>query len=102
MEHQLVFREFLPWLWLTIIAGVITLVWYFAFRVKSAGGFWHQLILAWLGAWLGTPVFGDWKFLTINGVCIIPAVLGSAAAVMLVVGVEKQLQQSFLHTGGAA
>lgn len=99
MQHQLVFGQFLSWLWLAITAGVVSLVWYFVFRVKSAGGYWLQLIVAWIGAWLGTPILGDWGFLTFNGVCIIPAVIGSVAAVMLVVGGEKQLQHVFSKTG---
>lgn len=95
MDHQIVFRDFLPWLWLFIIGGAVSLVWYFVLRVKSAGGYWFQLIVAWVGAWLGTPVFGNWGFWTTNGVCIIPAILGSVAAVMLVVGAEKELRFIF-------
>jgi uncharacterized membrane protein YeaQ/YmgE (transglycosylase-associated protein family) len=98
MQHQLVFGQFLPWLWLAIIAGVVSAVWYFVLRIKSAGGYWFQLVVAWVGAWLGTPIFGDWGFLTFNGVCIIPSLIGAIAAVMLVVGSEKQLHYIFSKT----
>ncbi len=99
MQHQLIFGQFLPWLWLAIIGAVVSLVWHFVLRIKSAGGYWFQLIVAWIGAWLGTPIFGDWGFLTFNGVSIIPALLGSVAAVMLVVGTEKQLHYIFSKAG---
>ena len=89
VADKLVYLPFLSWLWLTIIAAVISVVWYYVLKVRSAGGFWAQAIVGWIGAWLGTPVFGNWHFLTINHICIIPAVLGSIAANMLCVGYSR-------------
>ena len=95
VANKLVYLPFLSWLWLTIIAVVISVVWYFVLKVRSAGGFWVQLIAAWIGAWLGTPVFGNWGFLTVNYICIIPAILGSVAGVMLCAGYDKVLKAAF-------
>jgi len=88
MQPQMVYLPFLSWLWLTIIAVVISLVWYYVIKVRTPGGYWFQLIVAWIGAWLGTPVFGNWVW-TPNNVSIIPAVLASIAAIMLVNGASK-------------
>ncbi|HID96501.1 MAG TPA: hypothetical protein EYP53_10685 [Candidatus Latescibacteria bacterium] len=86
MENQLVYLPFLSWLWLTIIAVAVSLIWYYLLKVRTTAGYWCQLVVAWIGAWLGTPVFGNWGFWTVNYICIIPAVLGSIAAVMLCMG----------------
>lgn len=59
MENQLVFLGFLSWLWLTIIAVVVSIVWYYVIKVRTSGGYWIELIAAWIGAWLGTPVLGN-------------------------------------------
>ena len=42
MANKLVYLPFLSWLWLTIIAAVISVVWYYVLKVRSAGGFWAQ------------------------------------------------------------
>ncbi|GBD94691.1 hypothetical protein BMS3Abin05_02303 [bacterium BMS3Abin05] len=88
MGAQLVYLPFLSWLWLTIIAVVISLIWWFALNVKTAGGYWFELVIAWIGAWLGTPVFGNWVW-TPNHISIIPAVLGAIAAIFLIDGYTK-------------
>lgn len=94
---QLVYLCFWSWLWLAIIAAAVSLIWYYAFKIRTAGGYWLQAIVAWIGAWLGTPVLGNWKFWVLKGgnVCLIPAVLGSIAAVMLCVGKAKLLADIF-------
>jgi hypothetical protein len=43
-----------------------------------------DLTVAWLGGWLGSPVFGFWfPALRYQEVFIVPALLGAAAAVVL-------------------
>lgn len=43
-----------------------------------------DLTVAWLGGWLGSPVFGFWfPELRYQEVFIVPALLGAAAAVVL-------------------
>ncbi|NOY77156.1 MAG: GlsB/YeaQ/YmgE family stress response membrane protein [Calditrichaeota bacterium] len=88
MQSGIVFMPFLSWLWLTIIAIVISVVWWFVLKVKTSGGYWFELIVAWIGAWLGTAVFGNWVW-TVNNISIIPAILGSISAIMLIDGIAK-------------
>ncbi len=88
MQPQFVFLPFLSWLWLTIIAVVISVIWWFVLDVKNSGGYWFELVVAWIGAWLGTAVFGNWVW-TVNNISIIPAVLASIAAIMFVDGIAK-------------
>jgi len=85
----MVWMGFSPWLLLSIVAAVISLVWWYAIKIRLVGGYWVQLMVAWLGAWLGTPVFGKWEFLTIENVSIIPAILGSIVLIHLTIGLEK-------------
>ncbi|MFQ6618702.1 MAG: hypothetical protein ACE5QV_08455 [Fidelibacterota bacterium] len=82
MENQLFFLGFFSWLWISIIAVAVSLIWFFVLNIRLAGGYWGELIIAWLGAWLGTPIAGNWDFLTFNHVSLIPAIIGSVAAVM--------------------
>ncbi len=95
IENQMVFMGFLSWLWLTIIAVAVSLIWYYVLKVRSCGGYWIEVIVAWMGAWVGTPVAGNWGFLTFNHICIIPAVLGSIFAVMLCANCERVLKKTF-------
>ena len=72
--------SFLCFLWLLIIAVVVSVVMYFAFNIRLAAGYWMQLIVCWIGAWLGSPVFGHWfESVMLGKVYIIPAILGAVA-----------------------
>ena len=71
---------FLSFLWLLIIAGVVSAVMYFALNIRLKAGYWMQLIVSWVGAWLGSPVFGHWfEQVRLEQVYIIPAILGAVA-----------------------
>lgn len=85
----MVYMGFLPFLYLLIISIIVSVVLYFLLnfllKIKQVlpGGYPVCLILGYLGAWIGTPVFGKWEFLTIGEVSIIPAILGAIAAIFL-------------------
>ncbi|MFQ5867745.1 MAG: hypothetical protein ACE5IT_07110 [bacterium] len=74
------FSAFLTLLIIAIVVSVIlSLV-----KVRVTGGFIVMLIVGWFGAWLGSPVFGYWwEALSVEGVYIVPAVLGSLVAISL-------------------
>lgn len=77
---------FFSFLWLLLIALVVSVVTYFVpiIKIQLPGGYPTSLIFAWVGAWLGTPVFGKWlPVLTFDEVALIPAVLGSIVTVLL-------------------
>ena len=72
--------DFMCFLWLLIIAVIVSVVMYYAFKIRLVAGYWMQLIVSWVGAWLGSPVFGNWfEKVKLGGVYIIPAILGAIA-----------------------
>ena len=80
--------SFLPFLVILIISVVISLISFFVkgFRIEGCKcrGFCPLVIVGWIGGWLGSPVFGNWfQALSVGGVFIIPAILGSIAAICL-------------------
>ncbi len=77
-------------LYLLAVAVAVSLVMYYAFKIKIPGRYFAALIWAWLGAWIGTPVFGKWwklisytNYSTKVTVFIIPAIIGSVALLYL-------------------
>lgn len=86
--------DFLGCLWLVIIAAVVSIIMYYVFKLRLLGGYWSQLIIGWIGAWLGSPVFGHWVFKlpVLKGgkveVYLIPAIIGSIVLIWLVRAAE--------------
>lgn len=82
----MIYLGFLPFLYLLIIGIVVSLILFFVpkIKVKLPGGYPVGLIVGYLGAWVGTPVFGKWEFLTRGEISIIPAILGAIVAIFLV------------------
>ena len=76
---------FLPFVYLLIISIIVSVILFFVLKIKGKipGGYPVSLILGYLGAWVGTPVFGKWEFLTLGEISIIPAILGAIAAILL-------------------
>lgn len=87
---------FLPFLYLLIISIVISLILYYVpkIKVKLTGGYPVSLIFGYLGAWVGTPVFGKWAFGTCGEISIIPAILGAIAAILLAHACEESHKKS--------
>jgi len=55
--------------------------------------FISKVIFGWIGAWIGTPVFGYWfKGVNYENVYIIPAILGSLAFLILITDVVKSIK----------
>ena len=81
-EAAVIGMGFFPFLWLLIVAAVVSLLMYFLLGVRLMGGPAISILVGWIGAWLGSPVFGHWfKVLSAHGVYFIPAVLGCAGLV---------------------
>ncbi len=83
--------SFLPFLIILIISVVISLIVFFwsGFRIEGCKcrGFSPLVVIGWIGGWLGSPVFGNWwDPLRVGNVYIIPAILGSIAAICLYEG----------------
>jgi len=85
--------SFFAFLTLLIISTVVSII-LLLVRVRVTGGFIGMVIVAWFGAWLGSPVFGYWwEALRFEGVYIVPAILGSLAAVCLCASKGKFVEQ---------
>ncbi len=87
--------DFVSFLILLVISVVVSIVLHYVLRYYLAPGlssFFGKVILGWVGAWLGTPVFGRWfRGVEYNEVYIIPAILGCLAMLVLAIDVVKSL-----------
>jgi uncharacterized membrane protein YeaQ/YmgE (transglycosylase-associated protein family) len=80
---------FMSFFILLIISVVVCAILHFTFKYYVVPGFWSflsKVVIGWVGAWLGTPVFGRWwDGLSYEGIFIVPAILGSFALVIFAV-----------------
>jgi len=77
--------DIFAFLYLLAVAVAVSLLMYYAFKIKVPGKYLAALIWAWIGAWIGTPVFGKW-FRVISytdRVYIVPAILGAISLLYL-------------------
>ncbi len=79
--------NFISFLILLLTSALATVVLHFLLKVRISKGivsFFGTVVWGWIGAWLGSPVFGYWAF-HYESVYIIPAILGSFALILLMV-----------------
>lgn len=85
--------DFASFLILLVIAVVVAAILHFAlgyYVTSGTASFLSKTVIAWLGAWLGSPVFGHWwDGVSYGSVYIVPAILGSLALLILVVDLAK-------------
>lgn len=85
--------NFLSFLILLVISIVVAAVLHFGCKYyvrPGFGSFLSKVVVGWVGAWLGSPVLGDWwSGLSYGQVYIVPAILGSLAALTLAVDLVK-------------
>ena len=90
--------NFVSFLILLIISVVVSAVLHFGFKLYVRPGlesFLSKVVLGWIGAWLGSPVFGHWfGGLNYDQVYIIPAILGSLAFLIMLVDFVKSVKGS--------
>jgi uncharacterized membrane protein YeaQ/YmgE (transglycosylase-associated protein family) len=84
--------EFIPFVILLIISVVVSAVLHYHFKYYVTPGHWSfasKVVVGWIGAWLGSPVFGYWPHripsLHYGDVWFIPAILGSVALIIVAV-----------------
>jgi len=85
--------SFLSFLVLTVIGAVVAIVYHDIFRYRFLAGMdarLGKLIMGWFGAWLGSPIFGNWLW-KVENVYVVPAILGALTAVHLSVLMWKAL-----------
>ena len=85
--------DFGSFLVLLVISALISAVLHFGFKYYVRPGlvsFFSKVVIGWIGAWLGSPVFGHWfGGVNIKEVYIIPAILGSLAILIFAVDLIK-------------
>ena len=83
---------------LLAISVVISAVMHFGFKYYLRPGlnsFVSKVIIGWVGAWLGSPVFGQWcGLLSYKEVFVVPAILGSFALLIIMIDVVKTFKGS--------
>jgi uncharacterized membrane protein YeaQ/YmgE (transglycosylase-associated protein family) len=95
--------DFISFLILLIISIVVSGVLHFLFKYYITPGWWSYLskvLIGWVGAWLGSPVFGHWwQSLSYKEVYIVPAILGSLLLLIFVVDIVKSCESLSKGTG---
>ncbi len=90
--------NFLSFIILLAISLVVSLILHYGFKFYVRAGsvsFIAKVIVGWIGAWLGSPVFGFWfKGVNYHEVYIIPAILGSLAFLILTIDVVKSVKSA--------
>jgi len=77
--------SFLSFIVLLGVSVIVAAVLHYGERdrfLDGADAVFAKVALGWLGAWLGSPVFGHWLY-KIGDVYLVPAILGSLAAIRL-------------------
>ena len=94
--------DFVSFLILLVISVVVAAILHYGLRyyiVPGTASFLSKVVIGWLGAWVGSPVFGHWwEPLNYNQVYIIPAILGALAILVLAVDGVRTCQTVY---GGA-
>ncbi len=85
--------DFISFLILLVISIVVSAILHYVIKFYIRPGmvsFLSKVIFGWIGAWLGSPVFGHW----FSGFCykdvyILPAILGCLAIMVILVDLVK-------------
>lgn len=87
--------DFTSFLSLLIISVVVSGILHFGAKYYVLPGFWSfcsKVAVGYIGAWLGTPVFGPWwEGVNVGEIFLVPAILGSLALVVLAVDAAKMV-----------
>lgn len=88
--------DFISFVILLVISVVVSGILHYGFDYYVTPGFWSfcsKVVVGWIGAWLGSPVFGYWphRFPLLNhgDVWLIPAILGSAALLLVAIDLAR-------------
>jgi uncharacterized membrane protein YeaQ/YmgE (transglycosylase-associated protein family) len=93
--------DFISFLILLIISVVASAILHYGLKFYVTPGFesfCFKVVVGWVGAWLGSPVFGYWPhkfpFLHYQNIWFIPAILGSLAVLALAVDFDKRARHA--------
>lgn len=89
--------DFISFLILLVVSVVVSGALHFGLKyyvIPGTSSYLSKVVIGWLGAWLGSPVFGHWwNGVSYGEVYIVPAVLGSLAAIVLAVDAVNTVGQ---------
>jgi uncharacterized membrane protein YeaQ/YmgE (transglycosylase-associated protein family) len=92
-SEEMIGIDFIAFLILLIVSVVVSYVLHYLLKyyvVPGMASFLSKVVIGWVGAWLGSPVFGHWwEGLNYKEVYIIPAILGSLALLVFMVDATK-------------
>ncbi|BBW96998.1 GlsB/YeaQ/YmgE family stress response membrane protein [Geobacillus sp. FSL W8-0032] len=83
----------MSFLWSLIVGGIIGWLGGLLTGRDIPGGIIGNIIAGFIGAWLGTKLFGNWGP-TIGGFDIIPALIGSVILILLASFIIRKLHQA--------
>lgn len=90
--------SFVSFLILLAISIVVSAVLHYVLKFYIRPGivsFFSKVIFGWIGAWLGSPVFGYWfGGVVYEKIYIIPAILGSLALSVIMVDLVRTVKSS--------
>ena len=91
-------RNLVSFLILLIISIVVSAILHYMLNFYIRPGivsFVSKVIFGWIGAWLGSPVFGHWfGGLVYEKIYIIPTILGSLALLVIMVDLVLTIKSS--------
>jgi hypothetical protein len=95
-EETMIGMDFISFLILLIISVVVSGILHYGLGYYVTPGFWSfcsKAVIGWLGAWIGSPVVGNWPhrfpFLNWGEIWIIPAIIGCAGVLIVAVDLAK-------------
>jgi uncharacterized membrane protein YeaQ/YmgE (transglycosylase-associated protein family) len=93
--------DFISFLILLVISLAVSGILHYGCEYYVTPGHWSfgsKVVVGWIGAWLGSPVLGNWPhrfpILQHNDVWFIPAVLGALGLLVVAVDLAKMKQPS--------
>jgi uncharacterized membrane protein YeaQ/YmgE (transglycosylase-associated protein family) len=85
--------DFVSFLILLVISAVVSAGLHFGLKyyvIPGLASYFSKIVIGWIGAWLGSPVFGHWwEGVNYQQVYLVPAILGSLALLVLAVDLVK-------------
>src|SRR6266849_9267870 len=88
--------DFISFLILLVISVVVSGILHYGLHYYVTPGIWSfcsKVVVGWLGAWIGSPVLGNWPhrlpFLNHGEIWFIPAILGSLGMLIVAIDLAK-------------
>ena|SRR5713101_1564486 len=100
-ETDMIGMDFISFLILLVISVVVSGILHYGFNYYVTPGFWSfcsKVAVGWIGAWLGSPVLGNWPhrlpFLNHAEIWFIPAILGSLGTLIVAIDLAKMAERT--------